>query len=477
MVNPVGFLDHPRLEPRRRPVAERVLDFREVEAPLPLKELLGEAGRCLDCGIPFCHSFGCPLYNPVPDFHDLLCRGQEKEALQVLHSANNFPEITGRICPAPCEAACTLASDFGAVSIRRIELALAERGFEEGWITPRPAPVKTGKKVVVIGSGPAGLAASQQLARAGHEVVVLERSDSPGGLLRYGIPDFKLEKRILDRRLEQLRAEGVKFENGVEAGVDLSGSYLRRNFDAVLIAVGAGLPRDLDLPGRDLPGVHLALDYLRPQNQAVAGGPPPTSPLSARGKTVVVIGGGDTGSDCGGTARRQGAEKIYQLEILPRPPAERSPGNPWPEWPEILRTSTSQEEGVERLWSVGTREFLGEEGTLRRIGCVRLNWAKKKKTGKLIPSEIPGSEFELPADLVLLALGFLHVEAGPLLNDLGVKLDQRGNIAADNSLRASVPGIFAAGDAVTGASLVVRALAHGRSAAASIDDFLKDGKR
>ena len=271
MINPVGFLDHPRLEPIRRPVEERILDFREVETPLPLKELLQEAGRCLDCGIPFCHSFGCPLYNLIPDFHDLLYRGQEREALRVLHSTNNFPEITGRICPAPCEAACTLDTDFGAVSIRRIELALAERGFEEGWVIPRPAAVKTGKKVAVIGSGPAGLSAAQQLARAGHEVVVLERSDRPGGLLRYGIPDFKLEKRVLDRRLEQLRAEGVRFENGVEAGRDLSGRYLQRSFDAVLIAIGAGVPRDLSLPGRELPGIYFALDYLRPQNQTGAG--------------------------------------------------------------------------------------------------------------------------------------------------------------------------------------------------------------
>ena len=375
---------------------------------------------------------------------------------RLLHATNNFPEITGRICPAPCETACTLAVDFGAVTIRRIELELVERGWKEGWINPLPPVAPSGFRAAVIGSGPAGLAAAQELARMGHEVIVFEKAERPGGILRYGIPDFKLEKLVLDRRLEQLKGEGVIFETGVEAGLDLSARYLSRSFDAVLISAGAGLPRDLSLPGRQLPGIHFAMEYLSHQNRLNGGElTRPDPELNASGKKVVVLGGGDTGSDCVGTARRQGADSIIQIEIMPRPPDRRSPDNPWPTWPNIFRTSTSQEEGCERIWSTSVREFIGPPTGVEKLSSVNLDRNSPADKPSAGTQEIPDSRFELPADLVIIAAGFTHTRVGPLIQDMELKLNKDGNISVDSSFAASRRGVFAAGDCVTGASLVV----------------------
>jgi len=355
-----GFLLHLRQDPDKRPVAERILDYREIELPLPAHALETQATRCMDCGIPFCHAYGCPVRNLIPDFNTMIYRKQWRRALDLLHATNNLPEVTGRVCPAPCEAACTLGINQPSVAIKQIELQIIERGFERGWVEPQPPAVRTGKKVAIIGSGPTGLAAAQQLRRAGHEVVLFEKADRLGGILRYGIPDFKLEKWVIDRRLDQMRAEGVAFETGVDAGADLSVRYLRRTFDAVLIAAGARQPRDLAVPGRDLDGIHFAMTFLTQQNRRNAGEIiPPDDAITAQGKRVVVLGGGDTGADCVGTARRQGALSITQIELLPEPPKDRAPDNPWPTWPRILRSSSSHEEGCTRLWSIGTQEFLG----------------------------------------------------------------------------------------------------------------------
>jgi NAD(P)H-dependent glutamate synthase small subunit len=473
MGKPTGFLEFNREEPPHRPVEERVRDFHEVEEQLPEKRLLDQAARCMDCGIPFCHSFGCPVKNRIPDWNDMVYKGHWEKALELLHQTNNLPEITGRICPALCEAACTLSINQPPVTIRQLEVRIAEVGWQEGWIRPEPPDRKTGKRVAVIGSGPSGLPAAQELARLGHDVVVFEKSDRVGGMLRYGIPDFKLEKWVIDRRLEQMRAEGVVFETGVNAGVDVSAAYLRRSFDAIVIAAGTAVPRDLDAPGRDLSGIHIAMDFLKQQNRMNAGDAIPSDEcISAKGKHVVVIGGGDTGSDCIGTSRRQGAASITQVELLPKPPDIRLPMNPWPTWPVILRTSTSHEEGCERMWSIQTKECRGEDGKVRSLGCVKLDWSEPDASGRRSFREIPGSEFELKADLVLLAMGFLHVEHGPLVKDLGLTVDPRGNIVADGNLMTSVPGVFGAGDAVMGASLVVWAIDMGRRAAAGVDRWL-----
>lgn len=428
----------------------------------------------MDCGIPFCHSFGCPVKNRIPDWNEMVYRGKWKQALDLLHQTCNLPEITGRVCPAPCEAACTLAINQPAVTIRHLELQIVEHGWREGWILPEPPERKTGKRVAVVGSGPAGLPAAQTLARCGHDVVVFEKSDRVGGMLRYGIPDFKLEKWILDRRLEQMKAEGVVFETGVNAGVDVSAAYLRRSFDAIVLAAGSTVPRDLQVPGRDLQGIHFAMEFLKQQNRSNAGDAIPLSErISADGKRVVVIGGGDTGSDCIGTSRRQGAASITQIELLPKPPDCRAETNPWPTWPVVLRTSTSQEEGCERMWSIQTKEFFGEGGQVRKLRCEKLEWAQPDAAGRLKFREIPGSEFDLQADLVLLAMGFVHVEHGPLVRDLGVALDPRGNIVVDGDFMTTVPGVFGAGDAVLGASLVVRSIDAGRQAAEGADRYLK----
>ncbi|MHC4120654.1 MAG: glutamate synthase subunit beta [Planctomycetota bacterium] len=462
-----GFLKHDRQEVGHRPVAERVLDFSETDLSLAPDEIRQQAARCMDCGIPFCHGAGCPLKNSIPDMNELVYRNRWKQACDYLHSTNNFPEITGRICPAPCEAACTLSINDQPVVIRHIELQIVERGFEEGWIQPLPASRKTGKRVAVIGSGPAGLAAAQQLVRAGHDVVVFERSENVGGLLRYGIPDFKLEKHIIDRRLEQLRAEGVEFQTGVDVGEDISVRYLRKMFDCVCLAMGAGQPRDLGVPGREVDNVLFAMQYLSAQNKTCSGESVDHSGVpTAKEKVVVVIGGGDTGGDCVGTARRQGAEKIYQLEILPEPPQTRPVDTPWPMWPRIMRTSSSHEEGCERRWGVTTREFAGDKARLDRLNCCEVEWAKESDGWKI--KELSGTDFTLEADLAILAMGFVHVTHAGLIENLGVRLDDRGNVAV-RDFQTSEPWVFASGDSAGGASLVVSAIDSGRQAAAAIN--------
>jgi NAD(P)H-dependent glutamate synthase small subunit len=474
MGNPVGFMLHARKDAGKRLIAERVRDFREIELRLNAEQLETQASRCMDCGLPYCHAYGCPVEALVPDFNERVYRHQWRRALDVLHSANNLPEVTGRICPGLCEAACSLSISQEAVSIRQIELEVIERGWKEGWVRPEPATRRTGRKIAIIGSGPAGLSAAQQLARRGHQVVVFERDRAVGGVLRYGIPDFKLEKWVIDRRLEQLRAEGVTFETGVEAGTDLSARYLRTSFDALLLATGSRAPRDLKVPGRELGGIHFAMDFLSQQNRINAGEViRPEERISAKDKDVVVIGGGDTGADCIGTCRRQGAREVRQVEILPEPPAKRTPQNPWPTWPLILRTSTSHEEGCERLWSATAKEFSGSDGRVGQVRCVRVRWSAPDAAGQSTVSEISGSEFDLKADLVLLAMGFLHAEHGPLVQGLELRTDPRGNIQVSDTCETSAPGVFAAGDAVLGTSLVVRAIKLGRSAAEAVDAFLE----
>lgn len=474
MAKPTGFLEFPREDPEYRPVEERLRDFAEVEQSLPTPKVEVQAARCSDCGIPFCHAYGCPVKNRIPEWNEMVHRGNWRRALDLLHSTCNLPEITGRVCPAPCEPACTLAINLPPVTIRHIELQIVETGWREGWIRPEPPETKSGWKAAVIGSGPAGLAAAQQLARRGHEVVVFERAPKIGGLLRYGIPDFKLEKWVIDRRLEQMAAEGVVFETGVNAGTDISVRYLRRTFDAILIAAGATVPRDLPVPGRELPGIHFAMDFLTRQNQRVSGEIPASDPeMTAAGQDVVVIGGGDTGSDCIGTSRRQGARSVTQLEILPKPPDDRRPENPWPVWPDVLRVSSSHEEGCERLWAVSTKEFAGGPGGVEALRCLRLEWSEPDPSGRRTFREIPGSGFEIPAGLVLLALGFVHAEHGPLVRDLSLPTDPRGNLVVDADFMTPTPGVFAAGDATSGASLVVRAIDYGRRAAAGIDRYLE----
>ena len=430
----------------------------------------------MDCGIPFCHGAGCPVVNRIPEFNDLVYHERWRDAAANLHSTNNFPEFTGRVCPAPCEPACTLAINDDAVNIKQIERRIVERAFDEGWVTPVRPESKTGKKVAVVGSGPAGLAAAQQLARAGHEVVLYEKDDRLGGLLRYGIPDFKLEKRIIDRRMEQMAAEGVKFQPNVNVGEDISGRYLQKSFDAVCLCMGAGQPRPLDVPGADLDGVHYAMEFLSQQNRRVAGDPdalPGEANVHAKGKDVVVIGGGDTGSDCVGTSVRHGARSIHQLEILPKPPEVANPDTPWPLWPQILRTSSSHEEGCERRWSVLTKELIGKDGRVTKlIGC-EVDWARGPKGWEM--KERPGTGFSLKADLVLLATGFLHVVQSGVVEQLGVDFDGRGNVKVQDWM-SSVPGVFAAGDTQRGASLVVHAINEGRLAAATIDKWLKQGQ-
>lgn len=463
-----GFLEYERETPARRPVAERLADFREVYEPFPEARLQRQCARCMDCGVPFCHA-GCPLNNLIPDFNDLLWRDRWEEALRVLHSTNNFPEITGRVCPAPCEAACVLGISAPPVAIKLIEREIIERGFQASLVAPQPPPARSGKRVAVVGSGPAGLAAAQQLNRAGHWVTVFEKNDRAGGLLRYGIPDFKLEKRILDRRLEQMMAEGVEFHTRAHVGQGVPVEDLRRDYDAILLAGGAEQPRDLDVPGRALRGIRFAMEFLAQQNRRVAGDRLDfCSEILATGKRVVILGGGDTGADCLGTALRQKARSVHQLEILPRPPLERAPETPWPLRPRMLRTETSHEEGGIREWSVATTRFTGDErGNLRQLHAVRVG-----PPPALEP--VPGTEFTLEAELVLLALGFTGPAKNGLLEQLGVDLDARGNIATDEHHMTSVPGIFAAGDARRGQSLVVWAIAEGRAAAGGIDRYLSE---
>jgi glutamate synthase (NADPH/NADH) small chain len=458
-----GFLEIRRQKSGARPIAERVHDWREFELELPEPELRDQAARCMDCGIPYCHE-GCPLGNLIPEWNDLVYAGRWAEASASLHATNNFPEITGRVCPAPCEASCVLNLTGEPVTIKHVERSIAERSFSEGWLSPRVA-APTGKKVVVVGSGPAGLAAAQELARRGHAVTVLEKADRPGGLLRYGIPDFKLEKEILDRRLAQLTAEGVVFRCGVHAGVDVTGDALRAEYDAVVLCGGAERPRDLPVPGRELEGVHFAMEFLTQQNRRGAGLPVDGKDILATGKRVIVLGGGDTGSDCIGTSHRQGARSVLSLELLPRPPDVRADTNPWPAWPLIYRTSSSHEEGGERDFGVMTTRVLGMDGRVVALEACRVDLGAKG------PVPRPGTTMEIPCDLLLLAMGFLGPRTGDVITQLGCALDARGNVATKAGA-TSVPGVFAAGDMARGQSLVVWAIAEGRRVAATVNKFL-----
>ncbi len=468
-----GFIEFARLKSPSRPVAERVADFRHVHLPFAAEELTRQSARCMDCGVPFCHQ-GCPLGNQIPEWNDLVYRGAWRAAIDRLHATNNFPEFTGLLCPAPCEGACVLALNRDAVTIKSIELAIVDRAFDEGWIVPEPPVIRTWKKVAVIGSGPAGLAAAAELNRAGHTVTVFEKADRIGGLLRYGIPEFKLEKRVLDRRLDLLEAEGVVFRPGVHVGVDVAVTDLRRDFDAVLLAGGAGQPRDLPVPGRELQGVHFAMEYLTEQNRACEGDDLGAAPISARDKHVVIIGGGDTGADCLGTAHRQGARSVTQLELMPQPPAGRAADNPWPLWPHIFRTSSAHEEGGERQYAVATTHFSGDpEGRVHRLHGHRVEVGMNG--GRTTITAVPGSDFDMPADLVLLAMGFTGPEKSQLIDELGVRTTDRGTVWRDEGWQTSVPGVFAAGDLQRGQSLIVWAIADGRQAAAAIDRYVSQG--
>jgi len=463
-----GFIEIQRLHEHYQPVAERVKHYREFIVALSDDEAKKQAARCMDCGVPFCNS-GCPVNNIIPDWNDLVYRGNYREALLVLHSTNNFPEFTGRICPAPCEAACTLNINADPVGIKSIEHFIIDKGWEEGWVVPQPPAHKTGKRVAIVGSGPAGLACAQQLARAGHDVVVFEKTDRIGGLLRYGIPDFKMEKHLIDRRVDQMRAEGVEFRVNQNVGVTVSARELAEAFDAMVLAGGAEQPRDLHIPGRELAGIHFAMDFLPQQNKRVAGDKLDQQILAA-GKHVVVIGGGDTGSDCVGTSNRQGAASVTQLELLPKPPVEENKDLTWPYWPMKLRTSSSHDEGCERDWSVATRAFVGTNGKLEKLIAVRLEW----RDGQM--SEVAGSEFEVKADLVLLAMGFVTPVLTGIADELKLEKDARGNVQAATDGRGcyqtSNPKVFAAGDMRRGQSLVVWAIREGRQCARAVDEYL-----
>ncbi len=461
-----GFLEYSRELAPRRPVTQRVNDWFEIYLDLPEETLKKQGARCMDCGVPFCQT-GCPVNNLIPDWNDLVYRGRWKEAVRQLHATNNFPEFTGRICPAPCEASCVLGINQPAVTIKQNEKNIVERGFQEGWIRPEPPKVRTGKKVAIVGSGPAGLAAAQQLCRAGHAVVVYEKADRIGGLLRYGIPQFKLEKNIIDRRLEQMSAEGVKFVTGAEVGNNVSVEDLRRDFDAIVLAGGAEHPRDLNVPGRELKGIHFAMEFLPQQNRRCLGDTVDSSvEILATGKRVVIIGGGDTGADCLGTCHRQKPLSVHQFEIMPKPPDERSPQTPWPLWPMQLRTEAAHEEGGVRDWSIATTKFSGDAGRVKQLHAVRVGPPPKFE-------QIPGSDFTLEADLVLIAMGFLGPVRNGMIEQVGAVLDPRGNVATDQNYMSSVPGVFAAGDMRRGQSLVVWAISEGRKAAAAVDTYLR----
>ena len=471
-----GFLEYERHDRTYLPVEERVRSWREFVVELPEDELARQGGRCMDCGIPFCHE-GCPVQNVIPDWNDLVYGSRWREALDVLHSTNNFPEVTGRVCPAPCEEACTLNLDDRPVTIKTIECSIADRGFRNGWIRPQPAAKRTGRRVAVVGSGPSGLACAQQLARAGHAVEVVEKNDRIGGLLRYGIPDFKMEKELIDRRMRQMEAEGVVFRPGVRVGgpgADVSARALVDEFDAVVLAGGAEQPRDLPVEGRELDGVHFAMEFLPQQNRRVAGDEiPEETAITAKGKHVVVIGGGDTGSDCIGTSFRQGARSVTQLEILPRPPDREEKLLTWPDWPLKFRTSSSQAEGAERDFSVTTSAIRGRNGRVEALACARVEWRREAPGAPPRMAKVEGGDFELPAGLVLLAMGFLHPVHEGMLAELSVDLDGRGNVrAGTDDHRTSVDGVFACGDMRRGQSLVVWAIREGRQAARAVDEYL-----
>ncbi len=466
MANPTGFMKTERQTPTRRPVDVRIRDWKEVYEDQPFEDLQKQAGRCMDCGIPFCHQ-GCPLGNLIPEWNDLIWRGEKEEAIERLHATNNFPEFTGRLCPAPCETACVVAINSDAVTIKQVELRTIEEAFGSGSVKPLIPDRLTGKTVAVVGSGPAGLAAAQQLTRAGHTVAVYERAEKIGGLLRYGIPEFKMEKSIVDRRLDQMKAEGTRFRPGVDVGVEITGSELRTKYDAVVLAIGATNWRDLPVPGRELNGIHQAMEYLpwgNKQGLDELSGPPP---INAAGKHVVILGGGDTGADCLGTAIRQGAATVTQLEIMPRPTGERPSSQPWPTYPMIYRVSSAHEESGERLFAVSTESFLGDEnGNVKALRLVETEF----KNGKF--EKVEGSEKEIPADLVLLAMGFTGVEKSELVTQLEVELDNRGNIARNENFESTSEGVFVCGDAGRGQSLIVWAIAEGRAAAAAVDRSL-----
>jgi len=465
MADPKGFMTTPREVPTRRPVDVRIQDWREVYEPQSFEHLQKQAGRCMDCGIPFCHN-GCPLGNLIPEWNDLIWRGDKEEAIARLHATNNFPEFTGRLCPAPCETACVVAINRDAVTIKQVELRTIEEAFDAGNVKPMVPDRLTGKTVAVIGSGPAGLAAAQQLTRAGHTVAVYDRADKIGGLLRYGIPEFKMEKHILDRRLEQMEKEGTRFRPGVDVGMELTGSDLRKKYDAIVLAVGATQWRDLPIKGREYKGIYQAMEFL-PWGNKQALGEIETSPINVNGKHVVILGGGDTGADCLGTSTRQGAASVTQLEIMPRPTEERPSGQPWPTYPMIYRVSSAHEESDNRMFAVSTEEFLGDEnGNLRAIKIVETEF----KDGKFSP--VPGTEKEIKCDFVFLAMGFTGPEKSPLLTQLEVELDERGNIKRDKHFQSTEEGIFVAGDAGRGQSLIVWAIAEGRSTAAEVDRYL-----
>ena len=466
-----GFMELGREPPKRRPVKERTKDFREFYRNWPERRVRAQAGRCMDCAVPFCHT-GCPLGNLIPSWNDLVYRGKWNQALDALLATNNFPEFTGRICPAPCEPACVLSINQDPVTIEYVEKAIADRGFKEGWIKPQPPQTRTGKRVAVVGAGPAGMAAAAQLNSVGHRVTVLERDEYIGGLLTLGIPDFKLEKHVVQRRVNLMAEEGVEFKTGVHVGIDYPVERLRDHFDAICLTMGATQPRELPVPGRELKGVHFAMEYLMQQNRIVAGQAVSSEDrISAEGKRVIILGGGDTGADCLGTAHRQGAREVLQFEILPEPPPQRQMDNPWPQWPLVLRLSAAHEEGGVRDYSISTKAFSGSNGLVEKLHGVRIEWYRDG-TGRMAMKETPGTEFAQGAELVLLALGFIHPEHEGLLADLGVALDGRGNVAVDSNMMTSEPGIYAAGDTVRGASLVVWAIAQGRDAARGIDEYL-----
>ncbi|MEE8439732.1 MAG: glutamate synthase subunit beta [Micropepsaceae bacterium] len=475
MGKPTGFLEIERQDRDYGNIAERLTNWNEFVQPLPEGEVVAQAARCMDCGIPFCHQ-GCPVNNIIPDWNDLVYRDQWQNALEVLHSTNNFPEFTGRICPAPCEAACTLNIDDNPVTIKTIECEIVDRGWRENWIQPQVPAGFTGKRVAVVGSGSAGMAAAQQLARAGHKVTLFEKSDRVGGLLRYGIPDFKMEKHLIDRRMRQMEAEGVEFKTKTEVGVTVSMQSLMEEYDAIVMSGGAEHPRDLEVPGRSLSGIHYAMDYLVQQNKRGAGDSEgraaPNGTITAEDKHVIVIGGGDTGSECIGTANRQRASSITQLEIMAKPPEHENKALTWPDWPLKLRTSSSQEEGADRDWSVLTKRALGAKGVIEALECVRVEW-EKDAAGRMVMKEVADSEFQLKADLVLLAMGFLGPRKQGMLEQSGVSLDPRGNVKADTTnYRTSVDKVFACGDMRRGQSLIVWAIREGRQAARAADEFL-----
>ncbi len=472
MGKPTGFLEFPRQERTYAPVADRLVKFDEFVIPLEKEVLQQQGARCMDCGIPFCHQ-GCPVNNIIPDWNDLVYRDDMRGAIGVLHSTNNFPEFTGRICPAPCEAACTLNIDDIPVTIKTIECAIVDNAWEQDWIKPQIAEHRSGKSVAIAGSGPSGLAAAQQLARAGHDVTVFEKNDRIGGLLRYGIPDFKFSKSLIDRRMSQMLGEGVEFKTSTHIGVDIPAKQLLSDFDAIVLTGGSEQPRDLAIKGRELGGVYFAMEFLAQSNKRVAGDDiPDDQAILATDMDIVVIGGGDTGSDCIGTSNRQGAKSVTQLEIMPKPPEKENKALTWPEWPNKMRTSSSQEEGCKRMWSVASKRFKGENGKLTGIDCVKVEW-QQDESGRWQMSEIAGSEFELKADRVFIAMGFIHPVHQGMIEELGLEQDNRGNINADtDNYQSSVDKVFAAGDMRRGQSLVVWAIREGRQAARAVDEYL-----